>query len=227
MKSNGIRHTRSAPNHPATNGLAERFVQLFKGALKSARGEKLSKQVKLENFLLAYRNAPHATTGESPARLFCGRDLRTRLDIMRPDTQQVVMERQGKQRATHGKERNLDIGQKVVAHDYRGKDKWIAGEVTKKNGPLSYDIRTQEGGTWKRHIEQLRETMADEQTEESIMPTQRVPQFGEPAAVPVMEAQRETDMEMNNEQCVTVNESKLRRSKRIVKKPKRLITEMY
>ena len=33
IKSNGVVHIRSAPYHPATNGLAERFVQSFKQAL--------------------------------------------------------------------------------------------------------------------------------------------------------------------------------------------------
>jgi transposase InsO family protein len=29
MKRNGIKHFKSAPYHPATNGLAERFIQTF------------------------------------------------------------------------------------------------------------------------------------------------------------------------------------------------------
>ena len=36
---------------------------------------------KLAAFLLAYRNAPHSTTGESPATLFLGRSLKSRLDL--------------------------------------------------------------------------------------------------------------------------------------------------
>ena len=34
VKENGVKHVRSAPYHPSTNGLAERFVQSFKQALK-------------------------------------------------------------------------------------------------------------------------------------------------------------------------------------------------
>ena len=30
MRSNGIKHIRSVPYHPATNGINERFVQIFK-----------------------------------------------------------------------------------------------------------------------------------------------------------------------------------------------------
>ncbi|XP_062585296.1 uncharacterized protein K02A2.6-like [Saccostrea cucullata] len=37
MTQNGIRHITSAPYHPRTNGQAERFVQSFKRAIKSAK----------------------------------------------------------------------------------------------------------------------------------------------------------------------------------------------
>lgn len=40
MVENGIQHIKSAPYHPATNGLAERFVQTMKHALKSSQGSK-------------------------------------------------------------------------------------------------------------------------------------------------------------------------------------------
>ena len=47
MKRNGIKHIRSAPYHPSTNGTAERFVQTFKKAMN----EGFTKQ-------LAYSNPP-------------------------------------------------------------------------------------------------------------------------------------------------------------------------
>ena len=36
VRSNGMKHTKSAPFHPTTNGMAERFVQTFKKALRAA-----------------------------------------------------------------------------------------------------------------------------------------------------------------------------------------------
>ena len=42
MKANGIKHIRSAPYHPSTNGLAERFVQTFKKAMKTNAQDELN-----------------------------------------------------------------------------------------------------------------------------------------------------------------------------------------
>ena len=42
MQSNGIRHIRCAPYHPASNGLAERFVRTFKEAMKAGKRDVLS-----------------------------------------------------------------------------------------------------------------------------------------------------------------------------------------
>ncbi|XP_064875144.1 uncharacterized protein K02A2.6-like [Oncorhynchus nerka] len=69
MSVNGIKHSTSAPYHPATNGLAERFVQTLKQGLRAAKRDEGTLQTKLAKFLASYRNTPHATTNESPAAL--------------------------------------------------------------------------------------------------------------------------------------------------------------
>ncbi|XP_029965625.1 uncharacterized protein K02A2.6-like [Salarias fasciatus] len=53
MEKNGIQHIKSAPFHPATNGLAERFVQTMKHALKSSPSSQ-SLNRRLNAFLLSY-----------------------------------------------------------------------------------------------------------------------------------------------------------------------------
>ena len=75
----GIKHIRSAPYHPATNGAAERFMQKFKMAMKTNADRTISHR--LANFLLAYRTTPHVTTNVEPCMLFLKRPLRTRLTL--------------------------------------------------------------------------------------------------------------------------------------------------
>lgn len=140
VKENGITHFRSAPYHPATNGLAERFVRTFKQSLKAMRDVSISLNKKIANFLLMYRNAPHLTTNETPARLFLGKNLRSRLDLIRPDTRRTVQDKRMGQVITEKKAvvRFFEIGQSVLARDYRGKDKWVQGEISARLGPLTY-----------------------------------------------------------------------------------------
>ena len=76
-------HTRTAPHHPASNGLVERSVQTFKQGIKRLREGTV--ETKLSRFLLKYRLIPHATTGRSPAELLLGRQPRSRLDLLHPD----------------------------------------------------------------------------------------------------------------------------------------------
>ena len=70
MRQNHIKHIRSTPYHPSTNGLAERFVQTFKRALQASEQSGRSFNVRLVNFLFRYRTTPHTTTNRTPSSLF-------------------------------------------------------------------------------------------------------------------------------------------------------------
>ncbi|CAF1519589.1 unnamed protein product, partial [Adineta steineri] len=66
----GITHITTAPYHPASNGLAERFVRSFKeGMNKEQQSGQTDKSKALRNVLRSYRWTPHASTGSSPAEM--------------------------------------------------------------------------------------------------------------------------------------------------------------
>ena len=156
LRHNGVKHVTSSPYHPRTNGLAERFVRSVKTIMKKCNKVN-NKEINL--FLMTYRITPHATTGETPAKLLIGRNLRTRLDLLKPDTSSRVRQKQDNMklsRHTGSKVRMFTMGQSVMVRDYRGKIPWI--HAMSSLGPLTYQVKTDEGGVWRRHVDQMRKT---------------------------------------------------------------------
>ena len=58
LKENDIEHTLTAPGHPATNGLAERYVGEFKDKLNKIGDTGETVQTKLDRFLLLHKPTP-------------------------------------------------------------------------------------------------------------------------------------------------------------------------
>ena len=56
---------------------------------------------RLTNFLLTYRNTPHASTGRSPSQLFFQRSLCTHLELLKPDVERQVLASQTAQGKGH------------------------------------------------------------------------------------------------------------------------------
>jgi hypothetical protein len=91
MEKRRIKHTYSAPNHPQTNGIVERFHGFLNEHMRigqnlNAHGEWWpAARAALE----VYRKQPHTSTGESPLFLFTGQepsyDLDHLLPIINPD----------------------------------------------------------------------------------------------------------------------------------------------
>ena len=159
LRSNGVKHIRCSPYHPASNGLAERFVRTFKEAMKAGRADSLPLQHRLANFLLTYRTTPHATTNEPPCVLFQGRHLRTRLDLLRPDRERTVANKQAHQKSQHDQHsryRDIAVGQRVFARNLQPRLPWLPGRVISSLGPVSVLIKLEDGRVWKRHIDHVK-----------------------------------------------------------------------
>ena len=122
MKSKGIHHFKSAQYHPATNGLVERFNKTLKQAIKTGKNSGRSTQESIMQFLFIYRSTPHSVTEVASSKLFLGHKLKTKLDLMRPDVQRRVEEKQVRQKKGHdykSKEKVFRVGEAVWFKDYR------------------------------------------------------------------------------------------------------------
>ena len=150
----GVLHNPTSPYHPSSNGQAARFVQTVKHTLKAMAWSRESLQVRLDKFLLAYRNVPDAFTGELPAVCFMDRQLRIRLDSVKPNNQRENKQLDKQMERSSQNMRSFMEGDMVWVRDYLGKDKWVPETINKKCGPLTYQV-TVSKGLWKRHIDQM------------------------------------------------------------------------
>ncbi len=74
------------------------------------------------------------------------RELRTRLELLKPNCESNVLDSQSTPVQTHlqnSRLRELPLGQKVMSRNYGTWEKWVSGSVKKRVGPLSYEIETE------------------------------------------------------------------------------------
>ena len=155
--SNGIKHVTVSPYHASSNGLAERAVQTVKVGLKKTTEGTV--EARLYRFLLNYHKIPQSTTGMTPSEVMLQRRLRTRIDLVKPDTQQKVMDQQVKMKEHFdktSKHRNLCIGDPVFAYDFLHSPKWLPGVIIEKLGPVTFRIELLDGRTWRRHTDHIK-----------------------------------------------------------------------
>jgi len=167
--NNGIIHRTCAVHKPASNGQAERVVQILKGAVKQAKLSNLNLETVIAKNMLVYRNTPHSTTGETPAKLLMGRNLRTRLDLIKPSVHSRVETSQEKiaSRTANRGCRKLYCGDPILARNFGSGDKWMRGVVTEILGNKHYHIEVN-GQIWKRHIDQLLNRQVPQGSEENV-----------------------------------------------------------
>ena len=172
MAVNGVKHIQTSPYHPASNGAAERLVQTVKQGLRSALRKGVSLDQALQAILLRYRTTPQSTTGVSPSVLMFGRNLRTRLDLLRPEVGVRVSERQEQQQQRHNQHcqhRELSLEQLVWVRNWRVGARWLKAKVQKQLGPLTYLVQLENGECWRRHIDHLRVRYQSLLSEQSLL----------------------------------------------------------
>ena len=173
LKVNGIWHTLSAPYHPSTNGEAERFVQTFKNAMKTSNASASNISTHIAKFLLSYRTSPHTTTGICPSLLLMGRRIRSKLDLMLPDSKSTNEQQMFKKLEELKKIRRFEVSDKVMVRTYQyNKEKWTPGIVRKKLGNLHYEVDVN-GNVLRKHIDQLQPGCQDTKTPEDSVQAEK------------------------------------------------------
>ena len=179
MQRNGVRHIKTAPYHPASNGLAERAVQTVKEALKKSNSGTV--EAKVDRFLFHYRITPHSTTGRPPAELLMGRRPRSHLDQIHPDLATHVHDNQRAQKAEHdqhARPRSFAVGDAVFIRNFTRGPTWVSGTIVKAQGPCSYRVKLADSRVVRRHVDHIRlrsivnpPEPATEETLDDLFPT--------------------------------------------------------
>lgn len=161
LSKEGVEHIFAAPYHPSSNGAAENGVRTVKRVIRKAVRQNININIALNKFLLYYRNTEHCSTGVSPAALMLGRQVRTKLDALRPDCESKVRVAQKRQERNSGgtSDRAFEPGQQVWVRQYQGGTKWVPGEVAQKLGSRDYRVLDEQGRSAHRHSDQLRQRL--------------------------------------------------------------------
>ena len=168
LQRNGVRHVRTPPYHPSSNGQVERAVQTLKEGMKKMTEGTL--ETRLARFLFKYRLTPHSSTGVSPAELIFGRRPRSQLDLLHPDMSKTVRRSQDRQKQSHdahARARDFQVDDLVYARNYGSGPPWLPGKVTRKSGEVSYTVLLEDGRQVHKHVDQLRARMANEEADKS------------------------------------------------------------
>ena len=163
LLKNGVKHITSAPFHPASNGLAERAVQIVKKGLKKESNGDMT--ARLAKILMAYRTTPQSTTGETPSQLLQGRRIRTRLDLIKPSVGERVEGCQWQQKMNHDpavRQKTFSKGDMVYFRNFGTGQRWWPGVVQEQTGPLSFLIKLPNDQLVRRHQDHLRRRNVDE-----------------------------------------------------------------
>ncbi|XP_037941330.1 uncharacterized protein K02A2.6-like [Teleopsis dalmanni] len=149
---NGISHVKTAPFHPASNGLAERFVRTFKSSVQKNIDDGLSIKLALVKYLATYRTIPNAEE-KSPAELLHGRAPRTLLTLLSapPNNNKPVT-----------CSTKFSPNETVYIKHYGRGPKWVEAVIIKNLGCLGlglycglYSVKTSNGYV-RRHQNQIK-----------------------------------------------------------------------
>ncbi|XP_055522646.1 uncharacterized protein K02A2.6-like [Wyeomyia smithii] len=156
----GIRHILTAPYHPQSNGLAERFVDTLKRTLRKIRSGGETLEEALQTFLQVYRTTPTVDFGnKSPAEIMLERPIRTVSSMLLPPDQTIsTAQAKAAQQNEQFNKKQFVPGDLVYAQVHQGNSwHWGAATVIERIGRVNYNVLLQDRQRLIRsHIDQLK-----------------------------------------------------------------------
>ncbi|XP_008184923.1 uncharacterized protein K02A2.6-like [Acyrthosiphon pisum] len=98
-----------------------------------------------------------AESAETPNKVLLGKSVRFIFDLLKPQTDDIVLGKQITQIKNSGRrDVTFNTNEKVLVRDYRSpSSKWKTAVVTKILGTRNYQVTTDENHIWKRHVDQM------------------------------------------------------------------------
>ena len=147
LEKNNVKHCKSAPYNPASNGLAERAVKTFKQYLKKFPNGNIKGRV--SRVLYHYRRAILKGNDKSPAEIMFNRNFKSPLDVVKP---KLSVKKEGEYQ-----ESKFAVNDAVFARNFGAGPEWVQGVITKVLGSRNYLVKIDVVGNAivKRHLSQL------------------------------------------------------------------------
>ena len=105
-------------------------------------------ETRVTRFLFHYCTTSHTITGQPPAGLMLGRQLRTHLDLLKPNIGKRVRAHQEQQKRahdSHSQPSELQPGAQVYAKNIGQGPPWLPKGHPESKGPVSYTIELDDG----------------------------------------------------------------------------------
>ena len=109
--------------------------------------------------------------GLSPAEMLLGRHPKSRLYLLTPLISERVESRQQRQKQQHdanSRDRCFMEGDTVFVKNFQAGDKWLPEIISKRTGPVSFEVQLSNGCIRQCHQDQLQRRTVDVTMEESI-----------------------------------------------------------
>ena len=146
IEKTGINHIRTAIYHQSSNGQVERYVQTIKQALRAEKQSKKPIDEKINDFLMSYRSTPHTATSFMPAQLFIGRNISTKIDLIK--SSRLIV----KKTFDENEIRSFSSKDNVIVRFFGGKEHWKNEKILKKLSCKMHFVSV-DGKCYRRHID--------------------------------------------------------------------------